>query len=47
MRKVLFANFVALLLAGSMLTSCSSYTAEDYIDDLKELARDNRQKGRL
>lgn len=37
MRKVLFANFVALLLAGSMLTSCSEYTAQDYIDDLKEL----------
>lgn len=37
MRKVLFANFIALLLAGSMLMSCNDYTAQDYIDDLKEL----------
>jgi len=37
MRKKLFANFVGLLLTGSILMSCNEYTTQDYIDDLKEL----------
>lgn len=37
MKKRFFPHLAALLLTGSMLASCNEYTAQDYLNDLKEL----------
>lgn len=42
-KKRVFTHLAALLLTGGILMSCNNYTAEDYIDDLKELTETTAQ----